>query len=64
MIKTLENPQRNRIMFWYLSYACGMRVCNIWKIQIADVYDEKGKVFDKIVLGKGKTNSTSKQSII
>lgn len=60
MIRTLEYAERNRVIF-LLSYACGMRVCNIWKIQIADVYDEKGKVFDKIVLGKGKNkfNSTA-----
>ncbi len=53
MIATGENPQRNRIIF-LLSYMAGMRVCNLQKIQIGDVFDEKGRVFDKIVLGRGK----------
>lgn len=53
MIAMGENPQRNRIIF-LLSYMAGMRVCNLQKIQMGDVYDEKGRVFDKIVLGRGK----------
>lgn len=53
MIATGENPQRNRIIF-LLSYMAGMRVCNLQKIQMGDVYDKKGRVFDKIVLGREK----------
>ncbi len=53
MIKSMDNPQRNRIIF-LLSYLVGMRVCNIQKLQISDVFDDNGKVFDKIVLSKDK----------
>ena len=47
-------PERNRIMFLLSIYA-GLRVCNIQRIQIADVYDSNGNPFDKIVLDRTKT---------
>ena len=53
MIATNENPQRNRIIF-LLSYLVGMRVHNIQKIVFGDVYDDNGKVYDKIVLNADK----------
>lgn len=53
MIRSMDNPQRNRIIF-LLSYLVGMRVCNIQKLQIGDVFDDNGKPFDKIVLSKDK----------
>ena len=52
-----NNPQRNKIIF-LLSYLVGMRVHNIQKIQIKDVYDNNGKVFDKIVLTAEKNKGT------
>lgn len=52
-IKTQGNPERNRVMF-LLTFLVGLRVCNLQKLQIADIYDDKGKVFDKIVLNGSK----------
>lgn len=53
MIKAMDNPHRNRIIF-LLTVRVGMRVCNLQKLQVGDVCDESGKVFDKIVLSKDK----------
>lgn len=52
-IKVKGCSERNRIIF-LLTYLCGLRVCNIQKLQISDVYCDKGKVLDKIVLNGAK----------
>ena len=53
MIKSRDNPQRNRIIF-LLTLRVGLRVCNEQKLQICDVCDENWKIYDKIVLSKDK----------